>query len=585
MKEDCRLDKGFSLVEALLSVAVLLFLSGGLAFALIYVKDNPQLAGDRLRANFLALEGMEILDNLSADDFNNLTVGTYGFRLSGNQWVLASTSDQTEKFNRSVIISNLDTNRKSAIVNVSWQQITQRPTQVSLEKIFTYWRRAVNNKKGGLLVYGNGTTTNDSILYKVLDANTQLWSTPLATADIDAGSTNRALRAVKVYASASRNEKIMLSRHFNGTTQYIYAQVYNGDTQTWGNVQLLSSWNATTFLDVQNFDGDYLANGDFLVVYSDNTATPKSRVWNATSSAWSITPVNLNSVVNAPTYIIAKTRPGTNEVMSAFFTQGRRSYTQFFNGGAYTTANWVLVSHANGAPNNTNRFIDFVWSPFNPLIGALVYSNNNSDRSVDIRLFTANGSGGGAWANAFSTNNQGTGGTRLKTIDVSARPNAGEFLACNSNTVPEILCYQFNFNNTLNTPTNQLISSLTDTGIQKSFDFSYQNISGNGLIGYSDNSNTGKLKKYYASSNTFDLLPNSFNTSISSLKTIRSIPEPTSDDIMFLLADASQNMYSVVFDGINNIFYTTPIGLSWTLNGSSGSNSLDYWHDFVWDLF
>ena len=246
---------------------------------------------------------------------------------------------------------------------VTWNPGGVRSAVISVYTYLSNYVKAIVTGRGGMIVYGDGGTTIDAIKYKTFDGTT--WGTATATADVDGASTNKYLRAVRVYASASRNEKVMVSRHFNGTGQWIYAQVFNGTN--WGNVVQLSTWNATSFLDVQNFSGTYLANGDFMVVYSDNTTTPKSRVWSGT--AWA-TQTSMNVLSGAPIHVKIANRPGTNEVMAVFLNSANDTETEYNNGSGYATANWsAKTSHATNTVSNTKRIIDFDWSLNNSLVG------------------------------------------------------------------------------------------------------------------------------------------------------------------------------------------------------------------------
>jgi Tfp pilus assembly protein PilV len=542
---------GFSVVEVLIAGAVLTVFMAGIVSALVAFGKNINTSGNKQRAVMLSEEALEASRNIRDASFSNLIDGTYGLATTTNQWNFSGSSDQTGIFTRQTAISTVNSNQKQITSTVSWSEGSGLNRSVSLSEYLTSWFSS--SIKGGLLVYGNGGTTLDSIFFRVLDS-TGNWSVPSQTADIDAGTSNRALRSVRVYASATRNEKILISRHYNGTTQYIYAQVYNGIT--WGNVQLLSSWNAGTFLDVQNFDGTYLANGNFMAVFSDNTIIPKMRTWNGTvwSSQSSLTTLSAGAI---PNFIVTKTRPGTNEVMSAFFNQNLNTSSQYYNGTSWS----AVTSHAATAPVNTTRFVDFAWSPNNSLKGGLVYSTGASDRAMHIKIWTANGLGSGSWSGVANTVNQGVGSTRLGAIAIAGRPGVDEFIACSKNSTLQIICYKSNFTPTWTNPTNQSLTATTAAGIQRPFHIGFESISGDPAIGvYSDATTIPKLKKYNASSSTWDASATSLNSLSSSLVSVKIIPAPTTNDIMVLLGDASLDLYSTIWNGTNNAIYPLSLG-------------------------
>ena len=577
---------GFSLIEAVLAVSLFSLVLLALISAIIYGRESIALSGIRSRALLIAEEGQEALRNIRDEKFSNLVDGTHGLATTSNQWVLSGTSDVTDIFTRQIQIGTINGHIKVATTTVTWQPKEGRSGQITLTSYLTQWRR----ERGGMLVYTNRAAVNDRISYRLLDPDTLTWETVSNTADVDPASTNKIPRAVQIYSSVTRTEKIMLSRHFNGSNQYIYAQVWNGSS--WGNVVTLSNWggtNGTRYLDVQNFSGTYLANGDFMVIFSDNSTTPKFRIWNG--SIWSPAPISMQNLSTngsgVPNFIVAKVRPGTNEVMAAFFDQSSDTNTMYFNGGVYATANWALhTRHSAAAPVNTKQLVDFDWSPNNPLVGGLVYSNSGTDVSLNIRIWTANGSGGGSWSATANTTNQAS---RLGAVDIVGRQGANEFIACDkdANGTPRIICYESNFTPAWINPTNQTIAAATQTGIQKSYDLAFKKSGMTALVVYSNNTATPRLKKYNPATNEWDSVVTNLNPVGATLASVRLIPHPDTDDVMILLANANAipDLYSAVWDGTNNIIFPTPTGKAFTAQGTNGSNLVDFWYDFAWDNF
>lgn len=580
-------QKAFSLIEVLLAVAAFGLVVTGLTGLYIYGRESSALAGNRQRATFLAEEAQEAVRNIRDQNFANLTDGTYGLSLAGNQWSLSGSSDTNSGFTRQIVITTIDANTKEIAVTINWQQNLQRPGTVTTTSRLTNWRVAAapSNRKG-MLVYGDGGTTTDDIKYKVLDG-AGIWSAAASTADVDGGTSDRALRSTQVYSSSTRNEKVLISKHHYpgllgvGEAQYIYAQVFNGTS--WGNVQLLSTWSGGTFLDVQNFSGTYLANGDFMAVFSDNTTTPKFRTWNGTT--WSAQ-VSLPDTGGIPNYVVTRARAGTNEVMSAFFDQTSDTNTIYFNGGSYVTGSWALhTEHASAAPVNTKQLIDFAWSPNNALKGGLIYSGSGADKSLNIKIWTANGTGSGSWSSVVNSSNQSN---NLGAMQIVGRKGANEFMACNkdSRNPPRIICYKSDFTPIWTNPTNPTLVSDSDPGIQTSFGLGFESLSGDPALGiYSDQTTTPKLKKYTASTTTWDAAATSLNTLGGALETTKVVPDLFSDDIMILMADTNQDLYSIDWNGSLNALYTTPAGKAFSSHGTNGVADENYWYDFAWDKF
>lgn len=570
---------GFSLVEVILASAIFALLITAIVGGIIYGRESTAISGSRGRAIAFAEEGIEAVRNLRDQNFGNLTDGTHGLTVSLGQWFFSGTSDVNGIFTRQIEVGTLNENTKNITSTVTWQQTPSRIGKIVISSRLTNWR--VPKPRGGMLVFGDGGTTQDFIRYKTIDP-TGVWSGASLAADVDPATANKALRAVQIYSSATRNEKVIISRHLTGTNNFIYAQVYDG--LSWSNVVLLSSWTPVgAFPDAQNFSGTYLENGDFMVVYSDNTAVPKFRIWNGAS--WS-SQVSLPSVGGSPVFIVTKNRPGTNEVAAAFFDSGSDTNTLYFNGGVYLTSSWTsLTEHATNAPFNTRKLIDFAWDPTNPLKGMLIYGSSAGDQTINAKVWTANGSGGGGWSSSVDSANVGAS---LSSLAISGRVVADEFIACKKDSAgtPDINCFRNNISNAWSSPGSQTIAITSDAGLQRSFDIAYEPASGNlGLIVYSDNTSVPKLKKYNPVNNSWDGAPTNLNTLGGSLEVVKLIPHPDTDDILILLSDTNQDSYSLVWNGSLDSIYSTPVGKAFTSHSVSGPTDTDFWVDFAWDRY
>ncbi len=619
MKRIFRSDKGFSVLEVVLAAALFVIFATGSARLIVQGYNANRLGAEETIAVQFSSEGIEAVKSIKNQAFtnlaNNTTLGVN--RSASNVWQFSGVNNtfshnSADNYIRVLSVSGvnrdgvpplgnivasggtLDPDSKKITSNVTWNFNSARPESVQLITYLSDWKKLIaTTNKGGVLVYGDNAPAADEIKYRVLDPTAGTWNTAASVADVDGATTTKVARTMRLYASATRNEKILVSRHYNGASQYIYAQVYNGTS--WSNVNLLSSWAATTFLDVRNFDGTYLQNGDFMVVYSDNTTTPKFKTWNGTawSTASGVAGTATQIVGGIPNYIVASARPATNEVMVVTFDQLNDTNSEYFNGTTYVTASWTLhTEHSAVAPTNTKQHVDFAWSPNTTTTGALVYTDSATDKALTVKIWVANGTGGGAWGTAVNaataqTNNFGA-------VQVIARKGANEFHACDKDAgaTPTIICRKFTFSGTvpaISNPTNPTIASATDTGIQRSFDIEFEGSTGtDGLAVYSDNTDVPKLKKYAPGTSTWDATATNISTTpftLGVVKTVRMTPRTDSDDIMAFMADANLDIYSVAWDGTNNVMYTTPSGKAFSQHGLNGSATTDFWYDFAWDKF
>ena len=105
-------NRGFTLIEAILGLAIFVLIVSGLASALIYAWRSGAVAGDRQRAVFYAAEGLEATRNIRDASFANLVDGVYGLAVSANVWTFSGSSDSTGIFQRQISISTVDANTK-----------------------------------------------------------------------------------------------------------------------------------------------------------------------------------------------------------------------------------------------------------------------------------------------------------------------------------------------------------------------------------------------------------------------------------------------------------------------------------------
>ncbi len=132
---------GFSIIEVLLSGALLLVVVTSFVGAIIYGEESTAVAGGTSRATFLAEEGIQAVKNIRDESFANLVDGSYGLSVSNNQWVFSGNSDTTDGYVRQINISTVDVNRKLITSTITWQKTPQRTGNVVLTTRLTNWKQ------------------------------------------------------------------------------------------------------------------------------------------------------------------------------------------------------------------------------------------------------------------------------------------------------------------------------------------------------------------------------------------------------------------------------------------------------------
>lgn len=139
-------ERGFSLVEVLMASVVFGVLTLGIVGSFVYGRQATANAGERIRANALAEEGIEAIRNIRSASYANLIDGTYGLSQNAGVWSLSGTSDITGIFTRSVTIASSGANRKAVSANVSWPQGAGL-AQTTITSQFTNWLAAITPTK------------------------------------------------------------------------------------------------------------------------------------------------------------------------------------------------------------------------------------------------------------------------------------------------------------------------------------------------------------------------------------------------------------------------------------------------------
>jgi len=121
-------QKGFSLIEIVFAVFVFSVISLGSSYLLLDTVKASRLNMEKVQAEFLAREALEIVKTIGSEEWQNLTAGQYGLSLSNNVWQLtpenedvSSILNQGERF---ITIADVDDSLKSITAQVNWQGLT-----------------------------------------------------------------------------------------------------------------------------------------------------------------------------------------------------------------------------------------------------------------------------------------------------------------------------------------------------------------------------------------------------------------------------------------------------------------------------
>lgn len=134
-------NPAFSLVEAVLSIALFVLIVSGLVGAIVYVDQTAVTAGMHGRATQLAEEGIEAARSIRDKSFSNLTEGSFGLSNTDGTWSLSPTPDTTGIFTREINITTVSPGVKEIVSTVTWSYNLQRAGSVTMITRLSDWRK------------------------------------------------------------------------------------------------------------------------------------------------------------------------------------------------------------------------------------------------------------------------------------------------------------------------------------------------------------------------------------------------------------------------------------------------------------
>ncbi len=211
---------------------------------------------------------------------------------------------------------------------------------------YAYWRYVPppSAAQGDMqIVYGEGPVVTPR--NRAYSSTTASW-----TAERSLPTGGAAVQTMTIKASPTRNEMVAAVVNTSGLLT-----VYRWDGTTW-----TTEWTATVgaAYDIRIAVAYEQLSGDALVIYSTNTGTSNQlafRTWNgsAWTAATNYTTTRTTGVVH---YIVAKPRPGTDEIGVAWGDAARGLSANYWNGSAFTSepaaAFETDLAQINGAISN-----------------------------------------------------------------------------------------------------------------------------------------------------------------------------------------------------------------------------------------
>lgn len=583
--------KAISLLELLLAMGIfVVFMSGGLGFIVTGQKSSLMQSNYSVAGNLTA-QGIDVIKFIKKTSWESLIAGNYGINFDGTNWILLPNSDVVDSTYTRVITvqdvyrdddgnitsdtvnSEIDPNTKKITVTVTWPKGAGVATSENSTYI-TYWEQDVPTSFGGMMVYADFSGNDDVIKYKLFSAS-GVWSSEKTVADLGVPD-NRDTRRIEIYAAPTRDEYMLMTKHTEDG-QFMYAQVFDGSN--WGHTVLLAGYGDNTNPNTRNFDGAYLSDGRFLAVYDDFSYTPKYRIWNG--SSWSSEgSIGYLGFFGYPVWMQVRAKPNSNKAIYVVRDALQRTVTFEFNGSS-----WInKITHGNSSSGFSIENISLIWSRYNTNRLGLMFNEAN-DNNPNIRIWNDS-------TNSWGSNveNENVGG-RAEIFKITDDPTRERFMGCVKDSNVTINCMTTNYTPSWNNSFR--IASNTVDNDSRSFDIAYESVSGELALAFYSEGGSDEEKKY-PKYRTFNPSTNEWSSEMSlqnlgpdgsnALQTVRLVPNPFNDDIFALMADGSLDLYTILWDGVQNKFSSKP-GADLKKHGINGSNKSDFWYAFAWKVY
>lgn len=213
--------RGFSLVEAVVAVAVFSIFIGAAATNLILPHKYIFSSGLESQAVHLSQEGLEATRNIRDSDFANLSDGNHGLVAGGTAWSFSGTQDATDIFTRKIKISTINENTKEVESEIAWNDKGQAKT-LSLKERLTNWRAIagwMNPSAGACLDFSGGQdgvkvqVDGDYAFALTASASSSLIVVDISNPDNPSAKTNVPLQANPNNIAISGNYAYIASSH------------------------------------------------------------------------------------------------------------------------------------------------------------------------------------------------------------------------------------------------------------------------------------------------------------------------------------------------------------------------------------
>jgi len=394
---------------------------------------------------------------------------------------------------------------------------------------------AISVTGDGDAFFGFSTNTNPRYSYYTNSTNTFGAQTNAANASatinwtrIQSSPTEDLLVAGSLSTAASNNLTIQTS---------------DGNNTNW-----TAQWSVTDAVTTyQSFDIAFEgSSGDAIVVYSDNTATPKYRTYTASTHTWDSSSSSITVTLTTGTirWVKLKTNPGTDTIGLAYSsadTSGSNVNSLIWNGSAWGNepgTAWGTTIMAS----SINDDFDLGWETSNDALDVVTASLNTTTYPTYIFYRRWTSAGGWSASARIGTTGQDVAQYHIRVAgDPKSTANCIAVASLDNNaTTPDLHAYLFN-GTTWYLNTNLDTTTYSDNNPH--VDLEFAGTTDQAVLLYADASaGTTMTIKYANSCNSAAWTTPSSGTSptsTSATRFIQAYADPSSSNILFLTSEVT----------------------------------------------
>jgi prepilin-type N-terminal cleavage/methylation domain-containing protein len=211
--------RGITILEVMVAIAIFSLISSAAIKSFLVSNALSVRAADKTKALWLAEEGIEATRSIRDKEFGALIAGTHGMTGAAGTWQFSGTSDYTDGYQRSVILTSGGSDSIMATSSVSWNTNGSTST-VALGTHLTNWHK-ISGTQASHTTIGTGNAS-------ISQANTSLLTGITLSTDGSYASTT--ITSIKVTwtptTPATRRLSEILSP--NGTVVYGPGAILSG---------------------------------------------------------------------------------------------------------------------------------------------------------------------------------------------------------------------------------------------------------------------------------------------------------------------------------------------------------------------